>query len=95
MSDFGNLSKHTLAEVIHHLIEENEFKSLKNIGLEEEAVKTALLDLAAYLKKSEYSQSPRQSINYDNYNLSPQVLTALSKLNSKEEYNLFKSFKLV
>ncbi|MCP5464948.1 MAG: hypothetical protein H7A33_07995 [Deltaproteobacteria bacterium] len=88
-------SAETVAELLIHLAQNENFSSLKNIGAFTKKDVTAILnDLASDLKEQASKQplTTRESVKQSD--LTDNVHRVISKLSPQEESILFKSFKI-
>lgn len=92
---FKHMNPDAVCELLIHLAEHEDFKSIKALGLKEDDVRDVLHEMAAQLKLAITAETSGTRPDYSQLNLSTEAMSLLSSLSPREEMLLFKSFRLV
>jgi len=86
----SSYSTETISELLRHLADHEVFESTEKIGFHSSEVSDILRSVATDLEKTF-----KDRVQAEELPLSPKVLGMLSSLSPREEFLLFKSFKLL
>jgi len=90
---FGSLPKDTLAEVLLYLSEKESFSSLKELGtISHKQLKSALKDLAKFLKKDAIASTPQEELLKLNKGIKKPFQEILDQLPPEERAKLLRGF---